>query len=303
LNINELFLGKKLSFSEDELRSVENNKLSYYLSTIYKDVPAFQSLSKQCFILNSLYQEELLILNQRCEQSNIELVVIKGGALLKQVYQLNERWMADIDLLISPNDLVGVKEIFTQLDYQEWSEEGKWKANEHKFHFKKFIGEIELTFEIHTKLTYRLDDFFKWHTVNADFLVLSDTDCLAYLIYHLGNQHTYISLHWFLDIYLYINKSNFTFDEDRFNELLSKLEIRTSTSIIYHILEKHFPYHKNLEIFKRYSTLKGRFLSIFLNNTFLWSSPMRDWRYLLIKFLTQDNIITSFKYTYLWFRK
>ena len=188
--------GKKL-LNEHMLLGWLANKPECQGSNLYEDA---KRESKRQWHLNHTYQKVLQEIAPKLEEAKISPIILKGLSLVEDFYSdIGCRSMSDIDLLVKPTELSSVLEILEGADFQVISDK-KWKANQHKVELNRFMEGVEVVIELHTKLFYHCDDP-EWKTgaySTAPFLKLSGEHNLLYLSTHLGFQHSFLKMFWFI---------------------------------------------------------------------------------------------------------
>lgn len=171
--------------------------------------PDFKEQWKKQLTHNLMVRDELETLGQSLEKQSIETVVLKGFALMGDIYQdWGARFASDVDLLVSENNLWRLKEQLGLFGYQEVSQK-KWQGNCFKSLFKKNIHGISLTIEVHTQLFWHTKVSWSEHLEPSSlfgFSRLKKEMQLLHLCGHYGFQHTMIKLYWLVDIIRYMRK-------------------------------------------------------------------------------------------------
>jgi hypothetical protein len=223
-----------------------------------------------------------------------DAVLLKGPALLLLgVYEsYGERSIGDIDLLV--NDLAPFKNFFLVNGY-ELVENYKWSANNYKLLFSKLVHGVEIVIELHTRLYYHIDLLtYETIVIQNKIRILANEEFLVHLIGHLAYMHSFLKLHWLLDIYLFIKLNHERIDYEKFYFLISKYKFENSLRLINCALYLVF----GEIIFKK---INSNFLiRKVMTPNFLIRPETNKLQYYLIKHLVKENIISAIKYDLLW---
>jgi hypothetical protein len=133
------------------------------------------------------------------------------------------------------------------------------------------------------------NDYSFCHSSNG-FKILSREWMLLHLVGHLAFQHTFIKIHWLLEVKLYIAKYKNEIDWIKFNLLLKKFQFLNSW-----ILTKHF-----IDLVFNNKRSKNLFLNYLCNLDFILFPEKHKVRYYLIKYLTKDSSKTFIGYAWHW---
>ena len=121
-----------------------------------------------------------------CQKENIDLIVLKGGALfLSGVFKLNEREMTDVDILLKDADEKLVKKILKLNHFKEM-------PNSSDAYFKMIAENAPpLIIDVHTKLLHMKDitkiwssKFLSLSKQNSNLLIMPYEDGFLHLIAH-----------------------------------------------------------------------------------------------------------------------
>jgi hypothetical protein len=245
-------------------------KLQYYRYTVQED------------FLKSLASDKDLAKN---------FIVLKGMSFGEyNIYEnLGERLIADIDLLVTDLEafsLVLVSQNFTLVKNHVW------KGNDYKRVFSKIMNGIEVVVELHTRLFYHSEFLdFKTNTSMSGFQVLQIEDLLVHLTGHLAFQHTFLKLHWLLDIHLLQENCSKDINTDRVTFLVKELKLERSWKMT----------QAFIAVFFKEERPKNKFEQLIYDNNFLLFPERNKLKYYLIKHLTKDSSLTSFSYDLNWF--
>ena len=143
----------------------------------------------------------ILILNQlerivkECKNLNIDICLLKGTALiLSNIYNIWEREMEDVDILIRESDLKKFKYLMSNMDYKKVNsgEDGFYKDRENAM------------IDIHTDILYldkkQNQNIFKEMKQIKGFKVMCKEDHLLYILHHGLIQHGNAGKKWKEDI-------------------------------------------------------------------------------------------------------
>ncbi|MEA3307697.1 MAG: nucleotidyltransferase family protein, partial [Elusimicrobiota bacterium] len=143
-------------------------------------------MKKSILARNIILMDCLDIIARDCKKKNIDLIVLKGGALLlKGVFNINAREMTDVDILLKEEDEKNFKEVLKAHEFLEM-------PNSSDAYFK-MIGENAppLIIDIHLKLLHVKDIETVWTSKlsspkkkNPNLLTMSDEDNFLHLIAH-----------------------------------------------------------------------------------------------------------------------
>ena len=291
-------IGMKL-LSEHMLLGWLADKPECINSHIYQDA---KRENKRQWHLNYTYQSLLEELAPQFKKIHVSPIILKGLSLLEDYYSdIGSRSMSDIDLLINPRDLSRTIDILTKNGFKVISEQ-KWKANNHKVELNKISNGIELVIELHTCLFYHCEDPV-WETSpfsTFPFLKLAPDHNLLYLCTHLGFQHSFLKLFWFLDIHLLISSCD-NIDEEKIIEMAKKHQVYNSLLFSLSALKSEFktPLGETfLKEMERFSSFKKSLL----NRKFIIDPKKNYLKYLSIKHLCKDSLKESLSYDLGWFK-
>ena len=176
---------------------------------------------------NTCLLEELQKVLKSLLESGIEVIVLKGMALVERVYRvLALRPMADIDLLVHEEDMPEVEARLDELGYENLT------RGPEDF-IKKIGGNFIVDIDIHSEILNitRVPSRRKSHRVNLERLwknsqdteiagvearILSPEDFLIDLCLHLVVHHGFEKLIWSADIFYVSNHYREVFDWNKF---------------------------------------------------------------------------------------
>jgi hypothetical protein len=225
------------------------------------------------------------------EENQLSFIVLKGMSLINyEVYSsLGDRLTGDIDLLVS--DLNSFSEVLIKKGFS-LVKNHQWKGNDFKRNFSQYLNGIEVVVELHTRLFYH-STFNEYRTFKTKegFYVLAVEDLLVHLVGHLAFQHTFLKIHWLLDIYLLQETRQLEIDNKRVQFLLEKLKLKRSWYMTQRFVDVFFKERKFSNVFEIY----------FYDVNFLIFPEKNKFKYFVIKHLTKDSLLTSLNYTIHWF--
>lgn len=236
--------------------------------------------------LQELFLKELVEVHQWQDQ----FVVLKGMSFADyQLYQnLGQRLTSDIDLWVE--DLADFSQKIESLGFEIVANH-KWKGNDYKIILSKFISGIEIVVELHSRVFYHVkNDQFKTKYSSLGFKVFELEDLLLHLVGHLAFQHTFLKLHWLLDIELFLNRYSDVIDWNRFRILLVDYQLESSWKFTCLFLDMVF--HD-----KKPQPWIYKFL---VAPQFILFPESNKVRYYLLKHLLKDQFQTSFRYNFWW---
>lgn len=308
-SFDELSLRRRLSstaLSPQVVQCLSSSKLAGFVFGKSPDLFRGTSLAadwKQQWIRAQLYLRELQIIDETWGDKEIPVAVLKGCALIGDIYpDAGQRFMSDIDLLLPEEKLSAAIEALELRGYRP-SKASSFEADEFKIVLEKTSGAVPVTLELHTRLFYQHDGFHSWqlrpHPQFRHIQALSLEDQLVHLLGHLGYQHTFLMLYWFLDLDLFLRKYGSAVDCGRVEERLRSLHQLRSAKIAFWILERYF--HTPLPIdLPRASRGLRWILQRTVTEQFLWSTAKPKFTYLLLKHLSKDRIRDAIIYDWKW---
>lgn len=221
---------------------------------------------------------------------NESVIVLKGVALLDlDLYEnLGQRLTGDIDLLVADFNLV---EHALMAENFKLIESNSWKGNDFKKVYQKNISGIDVAVELHSRLFYHVEfDQYEYKYSLNGLKILSNEWMLAHLVGHLAFQHTFIKIHWLLEVKLFIEKFGQEINWEKFYILINKFQFKRSWFLTDLFI--------NL-IFKKIKS-KNIFFRLVCNINFILFPEKSKFKYYLIKFLTKDSLLTNLDYSWNW---
>lgn len=259
----------------------------------------FQSNWKHQVLKNHCVQAELKNIERAFEIKKIPICLLKGFALLGDVYQdWGARFASDVDFLVDYKDLERSINLLVQQGYEVQNED-KWMGNDFKVVMTKQTPLVQMTLELHTQLF--------WHTSFRDysfskgpqhqyFSVLSPEEQLLHLCGHLSFQHTFLKLFWFFDIRYFLESYEDKINWDRFWELAQTNQLVEASELCLFLAKRE------RALTGRKSSVKQNLLRKVCSKAFLMH-PRKHWvRYFTIKYLIKDQSLQNLTYLAGWFR-
>lgn len=244
---------------------------------------------RQQYYRNSVQQQLITELAKDTHLKN-KFVVLKGMSFSDYgIYQnLGERLTSDIDLLV--DDLNIFSNALEKIHFKLVSNH-KWRGNDYKKIYAKMISGVEVIVELHTRIFYHVKtDSLKIQPSLHGYNILKIEDLLLHLVGHLGFQHTFLKLHWLLDIQLLLNQYGETLDWKRFEALLEDYQLKNSWKFT--CLFLNLVFHD----IKPQSFL----LNYLVSSKFILFPEKEKFRYYILKNLLKDKFSTSYTYTFWW---
>ncbi len=282
--INHLIFQKNepsAPFSHREHIFLNEHALWGALKSTAQDIKAKQ---KENLIINLLYKSEFENLKSHLEKINSSIIVpLKGLALIDTLYDnSSQRKMSDVDLYVPDLTPADLQNLLPSLGYQKVKEQ-KWKANRHKVSYEVQRPLAPLTFEFHFQL-YNHSDYSPQLINKTKSIYLSKEDELAYLCYHLAEQHNFIKLFWLYDICLYLKKYSSHINEVKLLKIAKQLNIERSVSCCLFVCQKYFNVTFEPPIKKPPYWVKKS-----LNQSFLCYPRKNFLKYFLLKYYLKDK--------------
>lgn len=279
---------------EEFLTEIERNKLL----GLYKDINS--SAFKSHWMLNQAYFDELASWQL---SPSLKGILLKGAHLLEHYYdELGERFMGDIDILIEKERLADWEQFLIAQGFEDITKE-TWKANDFKRLYLKHHQGLELVIELHTRLFYQEKVSSLWTKAitspYSGLYYLSAENLFIHLCGHLAYQHTFISLHWLYDIYLFLDKEK-NLDISHIKAQAKRAQVWRSVRIIAFLLKEHFSLSIDKKLLPPFII---RFLiKVLITPQFLWNPHAFRWRYLIVKHFTKDHLYQALAYDLGWFK-
>lgn len=240
---------------------------------------------KNCLILKE-YQ------NIKNEFNEEDCLLLKGPALLQlNVYEdFGDRSIGDMDLLV--NSLEGASNILNRIGYFPVLS-NHWEANNNKLVFSKNISGLEMVVEIHKTLFYHCEQKVLSMMV-GNVQTLSYNHFIVHLVGHLGFMHTFLKIHWLLDIYLFIKKYREKIDLEFVENEMKRLGFINSWRYTMYYIEIIF--QEELYSYKKLSS----FEKYFLDSKFILYPEDRKINYYAVKHLVKERMYDSLHYDLQW---
>ncbi len=286
---------------------ISENALEGHLYKYHPEIilPQYKEIYQKEFIArwnkNLLHEKALLELKNDLLESKISPILLKGMSFLDELYpDKGSRFMSDIDLLIDYNNADELCKILESNNYTQVIE-SKWKANQHKITFEKFIENSQVVIEIHTKLFYTSN--FKIEktlpSIYLPFQTLEKELCLLHLIGHCAFAHTFLKFFWLIDIYKFITHYIDLIDWKYFYFLAKQYKLQKSCAMINFIMNKYF----GIDCLDKMAPtwFQNYLYSILFIFPFLINGHKHKFRYFVIKHLTKDSLLNALEYDLFWF--
>lgn len=307
--IDALNLDSPPSFSKEFFYQVEVAGIGGYL---YKNKQEtffrgegwfFHERWKKQYIRNSLQKEILDKVIRDLSEQEIQIIVLKGMALLDDIYSdIGEREVSDIDILIAEENLPQVESLLVRKYGFTVLSCSRWKENDYKLNLSKIISGVEIVFEIHTKL-FTQDPLIWKYNLEKNSLAVEDN--FVYLMLHLSHQHTFLKPRWILDLALFWNKYQKSWDYPRIEYLVREFNLENSFSSTMDVLLRFFPIQNKTMAYNLRDKYRGRLFTLrskLLSKEFLGAPRSHPFRYFLLKHLLKKNIKESLIYDLGWLK-
>lgn len=255
---------------------------------------------------NSFAKKELDLIGQDLEKEGVQTFLLKGFSLMGEIYQdWGERYVSDIDLLVSFDELWKLADILKMYGYEKVKVK-KWLANRHVHCFRKKNGESEFSIEVHTQLF--------WHTsldsgVDTQpssmpgFQRLSVENQLIHLCGHVAFQNSFSHLHWLVDIYKYVDSHR---DKINWKEFWRQAELCGLYKSCYFTLFLCQKLGLNLHtVFFRAKKQKRvgiYFLRKIVNYSYLYNPESHVVKKAMVRLLIADSVSDSIRYFWSWMK-
>lgn len=255
---------------------------------------------------NSVAKQELERIGQDLEKDNIKVFLLKGFSLMGEIYKdWGERFVSDIDLLISHDELWKLTDILRMYGYMK-KKEAKWLGNRHKHVFVKKTEDIQISIEIHTQLFWHASLNLKEDPKEASvkgFYQLSPENQLIHLCGHLAFQHSYSKLFWLMDIFKFVDRYKTKLNWDLIWEQAAKANLYKSCFFTLFLCQK---LGLNIQTIV-YKAAKKKKMSIFLlkkivDFSYLYDPQKFYMRSFAVKVLIKDSIFDNIRYAWAWLK-
>lgn len=248
---------------------------------------------KQQWFRNKVYQDTLAEIAPLLGEN---VVILKGMALLESLYEdSGKRFMSDIDLLVSIDDLDRIREILKDNEFEELNENKKWLGDNFKSEWTKTIYGVEVNIELHTRLFYHVSDL-KWSTIPSKIVplrLLCVEDMFLHLIGHCAFQHNFLKLYWLFDIYFFQKENQI--DWVKLIEKAEKMKIKSSTLATIWTLNKFFATNIDSDYEPSEKIMK------IITSDYLINPNQGGRDYYKLKHYLKDSFFESLRYDLFWF--
>lgn len=247
---------------------------------------------------NHHMKKELEALGPQFSQKNLQVVLLKGFALLGDIYpDWGSRFTSDVDILVDSFQLKEVTKILARNGFNK-QEEKTWMGNQFKSLFIKKTEQWEISIEVHSRLFWhrqKLGHQLKPSTQISNYYILSDEDMLLHLAGHYAFQHNFLKLFWLVDIQRFLERRSNTLNWSIFWKKAQFFHLQESCKIVLFLCgEQGGKCAPGL-------SWRQKMLRRLVTQSFLMAPRSQPWRYHLIKVLVKDSIFDSLRYTLLWF--
>lgn len=256
---------------------------------------------------NSVAKVELEKIGKDIQSEAITVFLLKGYSLMGEVYQdWGERYVADIDLLVSHEQLWKLTDILKMYGYTKRRQK-KWLGNRYKHtYYKKTSDDIQLSIEIHTQLFWHQNlNISENHASSqvAGFCRLSYENQLIHLCGHIAFQNSYTKLHWLMDIFKYVERYKKKIQWDVFWKAADKANLYKSCYFTLFLCQKlGLNIQTILYKAKKKKKVSVYFLKKIVDYSYLYDPVAYPMKKVLVMFLIKDSLFDNFRYAYAWFK-
>ena len=243
---------------------------------------------------NTAIRSELKKLGEKLEVEPFQVIVLKGASLIGDLYQdWGERFVADVELLISYNDLWKFTDILKSDGYRPVSKLGQTSKHRHTHRFAKRSNDIQINIDVHTELF--------WHSrLNFDqqaqpfqikgFFQLNPEIQLVHLCGSLSHEDQFASLSSLMDIYKYVERYKGRIDWPLFWKQAQKAKLFTSAFFSLFLCQK-LGLKVQLILYKapKKQLFNLYFLKKLVDYSFLYAPTKYPTRQRLISWLLHDR--------------
>ncbi len=255
---------------------------------------------------NSIAKQELEVIGKDLKEENVKVFLLKGFSLMGEIYKdWGERFVSDIDLLISHDELWKLDDILRMYGYVK-KKEPKWLANRYTHQYSKKIDDIQICIEIHTQLFWHTSLNIKEKSEVAavpGFFQLSRENQLIHLCGHVAFQHSYSKLFWLMDIFKYVERFKDKMDWPQFWEQAETANLYKSCYFTLFLCQK---LGLNIQTILYRAKKKKKISIYFLKKTvdysYLYNPQKHFIRTLLVKFMIKDSVLDNLRYAYAWLK-
>lgn len=256
---------------------------------------------------NAYYLRERTAVQKGADAIGLEPVFLKGIALLGEVYpDSGARFLCDMDLLVEPAALDAARALLGELGYTA-AEPHRWAANENRSVFTRVRDGITLAVELHDSLFFREPAAWRWRTqiaASGNFRRLDATDMLLHLSGHYGAQHTFLLLHWLIDIERLLRCEGAVIDWELAFQRAEALGIARNLRLVLLCLERKLgmalPEAASLHLARHPLTRAAH--RLLFSDRFLWDAAGARAHYYLVKHFTRDRVRDTLAYDVAWIR-
>ena len=303
-----LSMGKIFDFLEANIHDIdlfrEHALLGYYFSKDNLSLSLeFQNQYQKQWIHNQVLLTILEEISTILSEKKLDATLLKGADLIQNLYQdLGARFLSDVDILINENDVAVWIKLLEELGFQ-FRSKLHFYGDRFKIECSKYIGALEINFELHTKLLFH-HKCEKWTLVNSElpgFKKISSMDNFIYLCGHLAHQHTFSKLYWLIDIKKLLNQDAHSWNcselKTRAVELKLFRSVQMSLWLCKNMFDKDFP----AELGNTFQLDDFHWWKKLLTVEQLVYPYKNLVRYYLLKHATKDQLREAIYYDVCWF--
>lgn len=255
---------------------------------------------------NSIAKEELQKIGEDLRKDNIKVFLLKGFSLIGEIYKdWGERFVSDIDLLISYDELWKLTDILKMYGYAK-RKEARWLGNRHRHLYCKKNADVNITIEVHTQLFWHASLNISQSPEVAQvegFYQLSRENQLIHLCGHIAFQHSYSKLFWLMDIFKYVDRYKNNIDWNIFWENAGRANLYKSCYFTLFLCQKlGLNIQTILYRAKKKKQVSVYFLKKMVSYSFLYDPDRFPARALAIKFLIKDSVLDNIRYAWAWLK-
>ena len=259
------------------------------------------------WIKNKLVKKELDIIGSKIQVLKIDGILLKGFALLGDVYRdWGARFASDVDILINKKDFSQMQQILRSQGFVERDEE-YWLGNDFKRVFTKNSELFEIVIELHFDLFWHqplAKRFYRPSSQVEGFQLLSLEAQLLHLCGHFAFQHNFLKLFWLFDIQAFVEKYQHRLDWSYLWHLAKENHLKLSVLCCLKLIDEGEEWYSKMSkdlTLKESIQLKALFLV--LGDKFLISPRSKPIHYFICKMLIKDQIRYNYQYIRAWIKK
>ena len=239
-------------------------------------------------------------------KESAQAFLLKGFSLMGEIYQdWGERYVSDIDLLISFDELWKLSDILKMYGYEKLKVK-RWLGNRHTHFFRKTTGDMSFSIEVHTQLFWHasmdIESESKPSSLSG-FKQLSHENQLIHLCGHLALQNSYSRLYWLVDVYKYVERYRDKIDWTQFWIQAERSGLYKSCYFTLFLCQK---LGLNLQTLffrtKKKNRLSLHFLKKIVNFSYLYNPQSHPIKKVLVRALIADSLADSCRYAWAWIK-